>query len=128
LKKAENAGIRQGDFIVVALLLVLSAVLICIGMTGNKDGSRAIVCVDGKQVAVLSLNDDTVYEIPGGMGNTVEIIDGQARMMEADCPDKSCINQGYIKHAGECIVCLPARVTVTIISSEDAVGLDAVAY
>jgi len=128
-KKAEKAGIKQGDVIVVVLLLALSAVLMCASIFGVKDGSRVRICVDGQEIAVLSLAKDTQYTVPGGLGNVVEITGGQVRMISADCPDKSCVRQGHVSRAGECIVCLPARVTVTIFSDNSLEEqLDAVAY
>lgn len=127
-KKAENAGVRQGDLFVIALLLALAVLLLCLGLVGEKTGSRVRICVDGEETAVLSLAEDRVYTVPGGMGNVLEIADGCVRMTAADCPDKSCVRQGGASRVGECIVCLPARVTVTIISDDGAEGLDAVAY
>ncbi len=124
----ENAGIRQGDIIVVALLLAFSLVLMCFGSAGSINGSAARICVDGRECAVLSLSQDVVYTVPGGAGNVVEISGGKVRMLSAGCPDGSCIRQGQAHRLGECIVCLPARITVTIISDEASNGLDAVAY
>ncbi len=127
-KKAEKAGIKQCDIIVVVLLLALSAALMCVALFGMKEGSQVRICVDGRETAVLSLAKDTQYAVPGGMGNMVEITGGQVRMISAECPDKSCVRQGYASRVGECIVCLPARVTVTIISDNSTEQLDAVAY
>lgn len=127
IDRIKSIGIRQGDLFAVALLLVLSLVLLCFGMTGS-DGSSVRICVDGDEIALLSLERDTIYEIPGGMGNVVEISGGRARMTHAGCPDGSCMGQGFVERAGECIVCLPARVTVTVVAGDSAETLDAVAY
>jgi len=128
INRAKHIGVKRGDLILVALLLVLSVVLMCLGMLGGHGGSQVRVCVDGQQVAVLPLDNDTCYEIPGGCGNVLEISDGKVRMLSADCPDESCVEQGFIFRAGECIVCLPGRVTVTILLHDRSTELDAVAY
>ena len=48
-------------------------------------------------------------------------------MEEADCPDGTCVRQGAIQTPGETIVCLPHRVTVTIVGNgEGTGGVDAV--
>lgn len=128
IKKAKNAGIKRGDAAVIALLLLLSAVLMCLSVLGSDDGTLVRVCVDGEQTALLPLDSDAVYEVPGGCGNVVEIIGGRVHMLSAECPDESCVRQGFICRAGECIVCLPGRVTVTVLSEDSEAVLDAVAY
>ena len=128
IDKAKSIGIRQGDLLVVALLLVLSLVMLGFTLCGDSQGRWVRVCVNGEETAVLSLDRDTLYEVPGGMGNVVEISGGRARMLTAHCPDGSCVGQGYISRAGECVVCLPARVTVTVTAEDGSEGLDAVAF
>ena len=128
IEKIKATGIRQGDLIVVALLLVLSMVMLCIGTCGGDEARSVRICVEGEQTAVLSLDRDVIYEVPGGMGNVVEISGGRARMLSAGCPDGSCVGQGYVSQTGECIVCLPARVTVTVVSDGGSEELDAVAF
>ena len=49
-----------------------------------------------------------------GGTNVLVIEDHKASITEADCPDKLCIHQGQIWGAGQMIVCLPNRLTVTI--------------
>ena len=128
ISKVKNTGITQGDLVLVSLLLVLSAVLMCIGIAGKQAGTAVRVSVDGQQVAVLSLERDVRYEIPGGSGNILEITGGRVHMLAAECPDGSCMAQGFVSRSGECIVCLPARITVTVVASGGESELDAVAY
>lgn len=128
IEKIKAIGILQGDLIAVALLLALSLVMLCFGMCGKGQAQSVRICVDGEQAALLSLDRDTVYEVPGGMGNVIEISGGRVHMLSADCPDASCVGQGYVCRTGECIVCLPARLTVTVVSDDGSDGLDAVAY
>ncbi len=128
IEKSKSIGVRQGDFIVVALLLVLSLVMMCFGMFGGDNAQSVRICVNGEEVALLPVDRDIIFIVPGGLGNVVEISGGSARMIEADCPDGSCVGQGSVFQTGECIVCLPARVTITIVSDDSTDGLDAVAY
>jgi len=127
-KKASDIGIRRGDLLLVALLLALSVVLLCVGGAGKQPAAAVRICVNGEETALLPLDTDRVYEIPGAWGNVIEISGGKARMLCADCPDGSCVRQGFVSRAGECIVCLPARVTVTVVAENSADQLDAVAY
>ena len=68
--------------------------------------------VNGVTVGVYSLNENGSYPINGGT-NLLVIENGTARMEEADCPDRTCVRTGRIRYAGQRIVCLPNRVTVT---------------
>ena len=47
---------------------------------------------------------------------TVE--DGAASVTEADCPDKICVEQGRVRYTGQCITCLPNKLTVTLEGGE----------
>jgi hypothetical protein len=46
--------------------------------------------------------------------NLIEIGDEKVRVIEADCPDKIDVKQGYISNIGETIVCLPNKLVVEI--------------
>lgn len=46
--------------------------------------------------------------------NLIEIGDGKVRVIEADCPDKLDVKQGYIERPGEVIVCLPNKLVIEI--------------
>ena len=39
-------------------------------------------------------------------------------MSDADCPDKDCVNQGWISRPGQMIVCLPNRLVIKIESDK----------
>ena len=75
--------------------------------------------VDGTVFGEYPLDRDDVIDIETGEGtNTLTIVDGQADMTEADCPDKICVDHIAISRAGESIVCLPHRIVVEIIAGE----------
>ena len=47
--------------------------------------------------------------------NTLIIQDGEVWISEANCPNQDCVKQGKISMNGEMLVCLPHRVTVSIV-------------
>ena len=55
-----------------------------------------------------------IKDSKGNVTNVLEIKDGKAKMVEADCPDKLCMHQKSISSENENIVCLPNRVVVTV--------------
>lgn len=105
--------IKKGDAILIASLLVLSALLFLFFSIGRKEGGFAVVTVDGVQTDRISLQQEGTYPLNGGT-NILLIQNGCARMAEADCPDHICVETGEIRYEGQMIVCLPNRVVVTI--------------
>lgn len=108
---------KAADLILIAFFLVLSAALWLCFKLNTGEGSMAVVRVDGETVASYSLLVNGTYELNGGT-NLLVIEDGYARIEEADCPDKICVRQGKIHLTGQCITCLPNRLTVTIEGGE----------
>ena len=80
-----------------------------------EDGGKAVITVDGQVVQELPLDEDTTYQVETPEGyNIVEIKDGWADVIEADCRDGLCADQKRIHKTGETIVCLPHKMVVTI--------------
>ncbi|NLI65942.1 MAG: NusG domain II-containing protein [Tissierellia bacterium] len=60
--------------------------------------------------------------------NLIEVGDNQVRVIEASCPDKIDVKQGYISRIGETIVCLPNRLIVEIKGIDSVDGIDMINY
>lgn len=61
----------------------------------------------------LSETEDREIVIPyGDSSNTVEIKDGKIRVKSAECPDKTCVNMGWLSSQGMPIVCLPNHLVI----------------
>lgn len=96
---------------------------------GRKTGSQIVVWIDGVEEGRYPLNIDREIEI--GMNgteegkNVIQIHNGKADMIEADCPDQLCVNQKEIGKTGEIIVCLPHKLVVEVEGKEDS-DLDAI--
>ena len=48
--------------------------------------------------------------------NHLIIQDGAAWISEANCPNHDCVKKGKIQENGEMLVCIPHRLTVTILA------------
>lgn len=93
----------------------------------EKDG--IVVIYQGRErTASYPLSEDRELEIrlPDGGLNLLVIRDGEAWIVEADCPDRLCVKQGHISGNGQALICLPHRLTITI-ENGAASDLDAVA-
>ena len=114
------------SIIVVASLLLLSLTALIIFSLTRVEGAdvptaAVEITVDGEIVATYSLFDDGTYVLNGGT-NAIVIEDARVYMIHSECPDHTCERTGKIKYVGQSIICLPNKLSVTIVGeSEDAV-------
>ena len=109
-------------------LVVLTVLLLALGLGARpyfaaksagffaRDAMNVIKSVsDGETVerCALSNYEGGTYE-SRGYTLTVAVENGAVRVSESDCPNQDCVHSGAISRAGQSIVCLPARVAVTL--------------
>ena len=111
--------------------LVVLAVLAAAAVIGARtffapQGAGLTVCVaiDGETVERCALESYAggTYE-SRGYTLTVAAEDGAVRVSGSDCPNQDCVRSGAISRAGQSIVCLPARVAVTLEGAADGYDL-----
>lgn len=92
--------------------IIVFAMLLWGGMYLFRQGhyGSVTITVDGQEYGTYSLAKDQMISI--GDTNVCEIKNGQARMIEADCPDHLCLKQRAIDSTGGTIVCLPNKVVI----------------
>lgn len=121
--------LKRDIILVLSMVIIAAAAFLIINFAVKKDGSYAVIKVDGKVIKTLDFNSgETTIEVNGYQGgvNKVVINDGKVSMTEADCPDELCVKTGKISRVGETIVCLPHRVVVEIKGSPDDDSIDSV--
>ena len=116
---------KKNDWILVVVILVFAGVGFLIYTSfGRQTAGIVKITVDGELFGTYSLEKE--QEIKINDTNRMIIKDGQADMIEADCPDQICVNHQKISKNKETIVCLPNKVIIEIVGGED-VEMDAVA-
>lgn len=111
------------DVLLISVLLCLSLIFLLIVMLTKREGAVVRVELSGETVAEYSLSDDGEYSLNGGT-NVLVIKNGEAYLSYAECPDKTCVRTGRIKYVGQSIICLPNRLSVTVVGdSSDGVDL-----
>lgn len=106
---------HKNDLFLVLALLLLSGGIWLYTLLTRRAGGAVEVAVDGVAAEILPLSVDRSYTWTGAAGtNTLVIENGAAYMVSADCPDALCIKRGPVRYAGETIVCLPHKLTVTV--------------
>lgn len=115
----------------VALAVLLLAAALAFAAWGNPSGGdfAAAISVDGtvtERIALSRLAGDQERTITaGGYTLHLRLSSGGVEMAAADCPTQDCVHTGRISRPGQSIVCLPARVSVTLAGTA-ADGVDAV--
>lgn len=111
---------KKNDFKLIAIVLVTAlAAFLIHHFAGGGNAGTVTVKIDGELAGTYSLLENQEIEINGG-SNILVIKDGEADMIEADCPDKLCVKQKSISKNNENIICLPNKVIVEVKSSEDS--------
>lgn len=106
------------DVVLVVVLLVTALGLLGFSHYKRVDGAPsdkplvAVITVDGEEYARLPLNVDADLTLP--TAHTVVIRDGEASVTSAPCPDRVCARTAPARAVGDCIVCLPLRVVITV--------------
>lgn len=115
--KKGKGKIRRNDFLLFLFILILAAGWMIFSRFQSTPGLIAQVSVDGQVVETLPLNQDGEFDIAGinGGSNHLIIESGQIWCSQATCPDHLCVQQGKKSMSGETIVCLPNRMSVTVL-------------
>lgn len=109
---------KKRDVLFVGVILLTSVCLLFASRFGKRAGGAVVIRVAGEEQGTYSLSVDGTYLLNGGT-NVLKIEEGRARMIEANCPDHYCMNQGSIRNTGETITCLPNKLTVTVVGGGD---------
>lgn len=112
---------QKAALLITVLLISLTAVsLLFLLLPSQKaDGYIADIYQNGSLIASIPLNEVTepyTFTITGenGCTNEIEVRPDSIGMRSADCPDKICVNQGFIGDTGLPITCLPNRVVISL--------------
>lgn len=112
--------IKKKDWILIAIVLVVALSAVFMHHTLQQTGNgQVIIKINGAIEGTYDLNDDKEILINDG-SNVLIINNGKADMIEADCPDKLCVEQRSISKNNESIICLPNQVVVEIKSSNES--------
>ena len=103
---------KKGDIILFLSAILLGISIILCGKFTAKLGDTVIITKDGKIYGEYPLDSQMTVDVDSH--NFVRIENGTAYMIDADCPDKLCINQGKARDNAKKIICLPNRVTVEV--------------
>lgn len=115
------------------VLIWICAVIFLLGITGSAfmllapHGTQVNIVQDGTVLYAIDLtavkNQTLEIEYKERI-NIIQIEDGKIRMLEAECPDKTCVHMGWLNSRSMPIVCLPNHLSIEFAGSGD--DMDAV--
>ena len=113
-EKVKNILRYRWDILLIACLLVLALLALTVVTLNKKEGALVHVEINGVTVASYPLSKNGTFVLNGGT-NTLIIENGTARLVESHCPDRTCEKKGKIRYVGQTVVCLPNRLSVTVV-------------
>jgi hypothetical protein len=110
------------DRILLIFLLFISLFSLLFTKEVLSRSKEVSIEVDGEVRYIYPLDTDRKVYVAGSHGHlTVEIKDRRVRVTDSSCPNKLCQRQGWVT-AGA-IICIPARISVTVGGSGKSKGV-----
>ncbi|MEG1311217.1 MAG: NusG domain II-containing protein [Romboutsia sp.] len=117
--------LKKLDVIIIIFLLILSFTPYFIfskTLSKNYISTYATIKVSNvlyDNIELFSLKEKKTLTIqtPNG-NNTLLIKNNSLQILDADCNDSICVNQGVISNIGQTIVCLPHKLIIEIKGDE----------
>ena len=111
---------------ILPICAVLLAVLICIvwiiiQKSTMKNGRYADIRISGVSAARLDLDNETKKQFHGENDIDLTVVTGNGCVYveKSECPDKICVNHRAIHYSGDSVVCLPHKLTVTVVGGQE---------
>ena len=113
--------IKPFEAVIIGIILFGSvAAIVIMNFSGSGRRTAVIRCGDVRQE--LSLDRDGLFRFDG-IDAGFEVKNGKIRLTEASCPDKICEKTGYIGSSGQSIICVPNKITVSVVGSDESVDV-----
>jgi hypothetical protein len=100
----------------------------CVRTSSAGKGERyAQISVNGQTRTLLFLNEDAFFVPDERPEVKIVVHDGRVRFAHSNCPDKICVNAGFLSIPGEAAVCLPNKIVLKV-EAKDGNMLDSTTY
>ncbi len=122
VSQQKRSLISKKGITILLLLIVSMAFLIYIIYPKNRSIGVAQIKISGECVKIIDLftAKDNTFTLEKNEKVHFEIKNHQIRFLNVDCPDHLCEQFGFLSHPGQTAVCMPNRVSVTIVGRDAA--------
>lgn len=110
------------DFILIIMLMLASFFPLLFFIHTNTSGHVAQLRVNNHLIKTFDLRKNQVFTYfnkADGDSNKIEVRDGQIAIVDANCDDQICVRKGFISKTGQTIVCLPHRLVIEIMTTNE---------
>lgn len=110
------------------VLLTICILIFLTGLIGSlwlifKSHSQTVQIIqDGTVLYTIDLEkseDQTIEVEYQGSKNVIQIQDHQICVIDAECPDHTCVKMGELKSSAAPIVCLPNKLVISFAESDE---------
>ena len=106
---------KKKIIIAVCILIFLTSGVISVYLYKKPGGKTVQIISDGKVLYELDIENEPDREIAveyEGRKNIIKIENGDIYVLEAECPDHTCMKMGRLSDNGVPIVCLPNKLII----------------
>lgn len=116
---------KKNIIFILIFTLIIAVCAVVMTKSSIKNASTAVIYSGGKIIKEINLNEinePVEFDIVSDSGkvNTIRAEKGKIAVTAADCPDKICVNKGFISDASTPVVCLPNKLVVEIKGTKNA--------
>lgn len=109
-------------WIAVCILIFVIGIIGSLWLIFKPHGQTVHIIQDGEVLYTIDLerSDDRIIEVEyQGRKNIIQIQDHQICVMDAECPDHTCVKMGELKSNAAPIVCLPNKLVIQFAESDE---------
>jgi len=128
-KDNERSLFGKWDILLFAGLIALAIIIYALYTLPGRDAGNAFarISADREVIQTIDLSEDGEFELLNNPCIRFSVRNGAIAFIESDCPDKTCVRSGYLRHSGQMAACVPNRVSLVIVGAEGVGGVDAIA-
>jgi len=115
MQKQYKVHPHLADILLIIAITILAISGFVIQKSDHQTGRFYTIEMAGKTLYRLPLASDTLLTLKGDTGIIkIESKNHKVRVTESSCPLKICVRTGWIKNAGEAIICVPNRMIIEV--------------
>jgi hypothetical protein len=111
---------KPGDWLILIFSLLLIPLSWSLIDHQPAETSAIEITVADNLPSIYSIKNNAQINVAGKLGRSeIEIRDGKVRFTSSPCSGKVCILSGWHQHSGDHVVCLPNRVSISLLAEQD---------
>jgi hypothetical protein len=117
------------DLIFILIIFIIVSGIMLFQNLSKDDLKGAEVYLGGKELfKITKPGTYTVYGDDGDYKLKVVFNGNKVRVIDADCPLKTCEHTGWVDNSSQEIICLPNKVVVKPIGKKKNIGVDIISW